>query len=197
VADPPADEIRLLTEALADRYAIRREVGHGGMATVFLADDLKHHRQVALKVLRPEIGLALGAERFGREVRIAAELSHPHILPLFDSGEVSVADSRLGPAAGRRLYYVMPYVKGESVRQRLAREASLPLNDAIVITRRLRRRSTTPTPAAWSTATSSPRTSWSTKARPCSPTSASPCRPTRRRAGGSRPPVSRSARLTT
>ena len=109
---------------LADRYAVDREVGHGGMAWVFLAQDLKHHRPVAVKVLRPELGAAIGAERFLREIEIAAKLSHPHILPLYDSGE----------AAGF-LYYVMPFVEGESLRDRLSRERQLPLDDALKITR--------------------------------------------------------------
>ena len=106
VADP--DQFNRLSAALADRYTLERELGRGGMATVYLADDLKHRRKVALKVLRPELGSILGAERFAREIRIAAGLTHPHILPLYDSGE----------AAGL-LFYVMPYVRGENLRQRL------------------------------------------------------------------------------
>src|SRR5713101_1280821 len=94
------------------------------MATVYLASDLKHHRRVAIKVLRPEIAAALGPERFLREIAIAARLSHPHTLPLHDSGE-----------AGGFLYYVMPYVPGESLRARLERERQLPLDDALQITR--------------------------------------------------------------
>ena len=88
-------------ETLADRYRIKAEVGTGGMATVYLADDVKHRRQVAIKVLKPEIVAAIGRERFLREIEIAARLNHPHIVPLFDSG-----------AAGDLLYYVMPYVAG-------------------------------------------------------------------------------------
>jgi serine/threonine-protein kinase len=110
--------------ALADRYRVEREVGHGGMATVYLAQDLKHDRPIGLKVLRPELAAVLGAERFLREIRITANLNHPHILPLLDSGE----------AAGF-LYYVMPYVEGESLRDRLDREKQLPLDDALQITR--------------------------------------------------------------
>jgi eukaryotic-like serine/threonine-protein kinase len=110
--------------ALAGRYAIQRELGRGGMATVFLAEDLKHHRQVALKVLNPELAEALGGERFLREIEIAAGLHHPHILPLYDSGD----------AAGL-LYYVMPYAEGESLRDRLAREKQLPVGDALRIAR--------------------------------------------------------------
>ncbi len=104
------DTVDRLTAALADRYAIEREVGAGGMATVYLGRDLKHERLVAIKVLRPELAAALGAERFLREIKIAANLSHPHILPLYDSGE----------AAGL-LFYVMPYVEGETLRDRLNR----------------------------------------------------------------------------
>ncbi len=113
-----------LRSVLADRYAIEREIGHGGMAQVFLAHDLKHDRRVALKVLRPELAAALGAERFLREIQIAASLTHPHILPLHDSGE----------AAGF-LYYVMPYVEGESLRERLNREKQLPVEEALRIAR--------------------------------------------------------------
>src|SRR5213082_646030 len=108
--------------ALAERYAIERELGQGGMAVVFLARDLKHHRAVAIKVLRPELALALGSERFLGEIETVAGLAHPHILPLYDSGE----------AAGF-LYYVMPYVEGESLRERLTREKQLPLEDALRI----------------------------------------------------------------
>jgi TolB-like protein/Tfp pilus assembly protein PilF len=118
------NDVARLTAALADRYAIEQELGAGGMATVYLARDLKHDRQVALKVLRPELGQVLGPDRFLREIRTTAQLTHPHILPLHDSGE----------AAGV-LYYVMPYVEGESLRGRLAREKQLPLEDALQITR--------------------------------------------------------------
>ena len=114
-----------LAAALVDRYRIERELGAGGMATVYLALDLKHHRQVALKVVRPELGL-IGPDRFLREVEIAARLSHPHILALYDSGN-----------AGGLLYYVMPYVKGESLRHRLVREKQLPVEDAVAITRQV------------------------------------------------------------
>ncbi|MFL5518653.1 MAG: serine/threonine-protein kinase, partial [Gemmatimonadales bacterium] len=113
-----------LAPALAGRYTVLRELGHGGMATVYLADDLKHHRKVAIKVLRGELGSLLGPDRFAREVRTAAGLNHPHILPLHDSGE-----------AGGLLYYVMPYVPGESLRQRLAREGQFPINDAVRLIR--------------------------------------------------------------
>ncbi|PYO70746.1 MAG: hypothetical protein DMD64_16695 [Gemmatimonadetes bacterium] len=106
-----ADLFTRLQAALADRYTIERELGRGGMATVYLAQDLKHHRKVAIKVLKPELAAALGPDRFLREIETAAGLNHPHILPLHDSGE----------AAGL-LYYVMPYVEGESLRDRLSRE---------------------------------------------------------------------------
>jgi len=113
-----------LAAALADRYRIERELGAGGMATVYLAHDLKHDRPVALKVLRQELAAAMGAERFHREIQIAAKLQHPNILPLHDSGE-----------AGGFLYYVMPFVEGQSLRERLAREGALPVGDAVRILR--------------------------------------------------------------
>jgi serine/threonine-protein kinase len=115
-----------LKAALADRYQIEREIGSGGMATVYLAQDLKHERQVAVKVLNPELAQSLGAERFLREIKTAAHLTHPHILPLFDSGE-----------ADGFLFYVMPFVKGESLRSRLTKEKQLPVEDAIQITREI------------------------------------------------------------
>ncbi len=111
-----------LTAALADRYRIERELGAGGMATVYLAEDLKHRRRVAVKVLRPELAATLGPERFFREIEVAARLQHPHVLPLHDSGE-----------AGGFLYYVMPFVEGESLRERLTRERQLPVADAVRI----------------------------------------------------------------
>ncbi len=112
-----------LARALADRYRIERELGQGGMATVYLAADLKHDRKVAIKVLKPELAAVLGAERFVQEIKTTAALSHPHILPLFDSGE----------AVGF-LYYVMPYVEGETIRDRLNREAQLGVDEAVRIT---------------------------------------------------------------
>jgi eukaryotic-like serine/threonine-protein kinase len=111
-----------LSTALADRYRIERELGQGGMATVYLAEDLKHGRKVAIKVLRPELAAVIGAERFLREIKTIATLQHPHILGLIDSGEVQ------GTA-----YYVMPYVEGESLRDRLNREMQLPVTDAVRI----------------------------------------------------------------
>jgi len=115
-----ADELERLRTAVADRYRLIRELGRGGMATVYLAKDLRHDRQVALKVLKPELAAVVGAGRFQREIRITARLSHPHVLPLLDSGE-----------ADGFLYYVMPYVEGESLRDRLNREKQLPLDDAL------------------------------------------------------------------
>jgi serine/threonine-protein kinase len=113
-----------LTTALHDRYRLERELGRGGMATVYLAEDLKHQRKVAVKVLLSELAAVIGADRFLREIQIAAGLDHPHILPLHDSGE-----------AGGFLFYVMPFVEGESLRDRLDREKQLPLDDALQIAR--------------------------------------------------------------
>jgi Tol biopolymer transport system component len=115
-----------LKAALGDRYRIEREIGSGGMATVYLAEDLKHSRQVALKVLKPELVAVVGTERFLAEIRTTANLQHPHILPLFDSGE-----------AGGFLYYVMPYVEGESLRAKLNREKQLPVKEAIAIAKQV------------------------------------------------------------
>jgi serine/threonine protein kinase len=111
-----------LCTTLADRYRIERELGQGGMATVYLAHDLRHERKVAIKVLRPELAAVIGAERFVREIRTVAALQHPHILGLIDSGEVE------GTA-----YYVMPFVEGESLRDRLSREKQLPITEAVRI----------------------------------------------------------------
>ncbi|HMU60878.1 MAG TPA: protein kinase [Gemmatimonadales bacterium] len=114
--------------ALADNYRLERELGQGGMATVYLAEDLKHHRQVAVKVLRPELAASLGPDRFFREIEVAARLQHPHILPLFDSGAAVPA-----PGAEPFLWYAMPFVDGETLRDRLARTGELPVHDAIRI----------------------------------------------------------------
>ena len=111
-----------LAAGLADRYRIERELGAGGMATVYLAEDLRHNRQVAIKVLKPELAAVIGAERFLSEIRTTANLQHPHILPLFDSGEI-----------GGQLYYVMPFVAGISLRDRLTREKQLPIPEAVRI----------------------------------------------------------------
>ena len=121
MSDDVLDRLKI---ALADRYTVERELGRGGMATVYLAQDLKHRRQVAIKVLLPELASAVGPERFLREIEIAARLHHPHVLPLYDSGD-----------ADGFLYYVMPFAEGESLRDRLDREKQLPLDDALQITR--------------------------------------------------------------
>jgi serine/threonine-protein kinase len=118
------DLLDRLRTALADRYAIERELGRGGTATVYLAEDLKHHRPVAVKVLTPELAAALGPDRFLREIELSARLTHPHILPLHDSG-----------SADGLLYYVMPYVEGESLRERITREKQLPVDDSLQIGR--------------------------------------------------------------
>lgn len=117
------DPLDRLRTALADRYAVQREIGRGGMAIVFLARDLRHNRSVAIKVLRPEFAIALSADRFLLEIQIEARLKHPYILPLFDSGD-----------ADGLLYYVMPYVEGQSLRARLKLETQLPLEEALRIT---------------------------------------------------------------
>ncbi len=118
------DTFERLKAALADRYRIERELGEGGMATVYLAEDLKHHRNVAVKVLKAELAAVIGADRFLREIEIAARLQHPHILPLHDSGQ-----------AGDFLYYVMPFVEGEALRDRLSREDRIPWQEAVRIMR--------------------------------------------------------------
>ena len=118
------DDVSLerLSSALSDRYEIDREVGEGGMASVYLARDVKHNRNVALKVLKPELAAVVGAERFLAEIETTANLQHPHILPLYDSGE-----------ADGFLFYVMPYVEGETLRDRLDREKQLPVDEALRI----------------------------------------------------------------
>jgi serine/threonine-protein kinase len=117
----PGIESRL-RDALSDRYRLEGKLGSGGMATVFLAHDLKHHRPVAIKVLHPELAAVLGPERFLREIEILAALTHPHILPLHDSGE-----------ADGLLYYVMPFIEGESLRRRLEQQKQLDVRDALGI----------------------------------------------------------------
>ncbi|MDH5196752.1 MAG: serine/threonine protein kinase, partial [Gemmatimonadota bacterium] len=112
-----------LRASLADRYSIERELGAGGMATVYLAADLKHGRKVAVKVLKPELAAVLGAERFVVEIKTTAALQHPHILPLFDSGECDGF-----------LYYVMPYIQGETLRAKLDRETQLSIDEAVKLT---------------------------------------------------------------
>jgi len=119
-----SNSLDAVQKAFAGRYEIERELGSGGMATVYLARDLKHDRKVAIKILRPELAAALGPDRFPREIRIVAQLQHPHVLPLHDSGET----------AGF-LYYVMPFVDGESLRTKLDHEGQLPVHDAVKILR--------------------------------------------------------------
>jgi len=119
-----------LAQALADRYRLERQLGQGGMATVYLALDLKHGRQVALKVLRPELARSVGSARFLAEIRTTASLAHPHILPLYDSG-VAMAQETGSAATPEYLYYVMPLVEGETLRQRLGRASQLPLDEAL------------------------------------------------------------------
>ena len=109
-----------LVQALGERYRLERELGHGGMGAVYLAEDLKHHRKIAIKVLHPALAASVGPERFLREIEVAAHLQHPGILPLHDSGQ-----------AGDYLYYIMPYVEGESLRDRLARDSELPIQEAV------------------------------------------------------------------
>jgi len=118
------DELARVRAALADKYSIEREIGAGGMATVYLAEDIKHDRRVAVKVLRPELAAALGPDRFPREIKILARLQHPHILPLLDSGE-----------ANGFLYYAMPFIDGESLRQRIDREGPMPVPETVRILR--------------------------------------------------------------
>ncbi len=119
-----SDLLSQLRKALQGRYEVERELGSGGMAVVYLASDLKHDRRVAIKVLRPGLASSLGSERFLREIQIAAKLSHPRILALYDSGQ-----------ADGFLYYVMPFVEGESLRARMDREKQLPIEDALQIVR--------------------------------------------------------------
>src|SRR3954453_12835179 len=119
-----ADVRPALAESLRDRYTLERELGRGGMATVYLAHDLRHDRPVALKVLHPELAQLLGTERFLREIKLAARLQHPHILSVHDSGE----------SAGQ-FWFTMPYIDGESLRARLTREGQLSVDEAVRITR--------------------------------------------------------------
>jgi serine/threonine protein kinase len=144
--------ITRLGASLADRYRIERELGAGGMATVYLAHDRKHDRHVAIKVLRDDVAASVGRERFLREIQLAAKLSHPHILPLYDSGEADGA-----------LFYVMPNVQGESLRDRLDAQRQLPIHEAVRIA----------SDSASFIATSSPRTSCCRTAMRWWPTSGS------------------------
>src|SRR5438477_10689592 len=120
------DALDQLKTSLADRYSIEREIGAGGMATVYLARDIRHDRLVALKLLNPELGAVLGVERFLAEIKVTANLQHPNLLPLFDSGE-----------AEGLLFYVMPFVEGETLRVRLDREKQLPVDEAVHAARSL------------------------------------------------------------
>ena len=126
-----------LSADLADRYRIERELGRGGMATVYLAEDVRHRRKVALKLLYPELSAVLGPERFLKEIELTASLQHPHILPLFDSG-----------SANGQLYYVMPFVQGETLRGQLERERQLSVDDVVRIARESPTRCSTRTSAA-------------------------------------------------
>ena len=118
------DAVTRLAAALSDRYRLERELGQGGMATVYLAEDLKHGRKVAIKVLHPELSAVIGGDRFLSEIKTTASLQHPHILGLIDSGE-----------ADGLLYYVMPFIEGETLRARLNREKQLPIDDAVRLTK--------------------------------------------------------------
>src|SRR5689334_13342672 len=119
-APSPSSRETQLAGAVADRYDIEREIGHGGMATVYLARDRRHNRRVAVKVLDAELGAVIGVERFLTEIQVTANLQHPNVLPLYDSG-----------SGNGLLYYVMPFVDGESLRDRLNRERQLPVDDAL------------------------------------------------------------------
>jgi eukaryotic-like serine/threonine-protein kinase len=136
----PIDRI---SAALADRYRIEREIGKGGMARVYLAHDVPNDREVAIKILRADVSVELGAERFLREITTTAHLHHPHILPLYDSGQIAVESGRsLDPQHGNPrtqdlLYYVMPYIAGENLRDRIDREHQLPIDEAIQLTRQI------------------------------------------------------------
>jgi serine/threonine-protein kinase len=125
-----AEVTEQLSSPLADRYRIERRLGEGGMATVYLAEDLKHGRKVALKVLRPELAAVLGAERFVQEIKTTAQLQHPHILPLYDSGSTPAVPG----GSTEFLYYVMPYIQGETLREKLNREVQLGIDEAVKLT---------------------------------------------------------------
>ena len=127
------EPLERLLPVLGDKYRIVRELGRGGMATVYLADDSKHGRQVAVKVLHDELARRVGRERFLREIGIAARLSHPHILPVHDSGEARSTPESGGGASA--LYYVSPFVAGESLRERLQRDGTVPLPEAVRLAR--------------------------------------------------------------
>ena len=133
-----SDSFGDLPKVLSDRYVIERELGQGGMATVYLAEDVKHRRKVAVKVLRPELSAVLGTERFQREIEIAASLNHPNILQLLDSGIAVEQPSACPPVRPSAfLYYVMPYIEGDTLRERLTREKELSVDDALTVTRQV------------------------------------------------------------
>src|SRR3954469_23967302 len=122
-----AEVTEQLFTPLADRYRIERRIGEGGMATVYLAEDLKHDRKVALKVLRPELAAVLGADRFLQEIKTTAQLQHPHILPLYDSGSTTASQG----GGTEFLYYVMPYIQGETLREKIDRDVQLGIDEAV------------------------------------------------------------------
>jgi serine/threonine-protein kinase len=156
------ESIIRLNAALEGRYRIENKLGEGGMAMVYLANDLRHERKVALKVLKPELAAVVGAERFLAEIKTTANLQHPHILPLFDSGE-----------ADGFLFYVMPHVEGDSLRTRLDREKQLPVSEAVDIASKVAHALDYAHGTESSTGTSNRPTSSSTTDSPSSPTSAS------------------------
>ena len=124
-----SDALSRIQAALTDHYRIERELGRGGMAIVYLAHDLRHDRPVALKVLHPELAETIGTERFLREIKLAARLQHPHIISVHDSGDAGTR------GRGSQLWFTMPYIDGESLRERLHREHQLPVDEAVRITR--------------------------------------------------------------
>src|SRR6185436_75155 len=125
--DTPRRTAEQLSVALAGRYVVEREIGAGGMATVYLARDMRHNRKVALKVVKPDLGAALGPERFLTEIQVTANLQHPNLLPLFDSGEMKDVKG------DSMLFYAMPYVEGQTLRERLKLEGQLPVDEALRI----------------------------------------------------------------
>jgi len=129
------DGLSRLQAALAGQYRIERELGRGGMAVVYLAHDLRHDRPVALKVLHPEMAETLGTERFLREIKLAARLQHPHIVSVHDSGTTEGWAAEQQGRGAVHLWFTMPYIEGESLRDRLRRERQLPIDEAVRITR--------------------------------------------------------------
>src|SRR6478672_3358952 len=134
IPEPMSGMLQPLAAALADRYRIERELGAGGMATVYLAHDTRHDRKVAIKVLKPELAAVLGADRFVVEIKTTASLQHPHILPLFDSGSAGGHPDASGASGGSAfLYYVMPFIDGETLRAKLDRETQLSVDESVQI----------------------------------------------------------------